>query len=75
MLGLLVLMVSAASAKEQPAQTVTWPEQGTPVLKFTFGKFKEIGGLGSQHTYVRGHDCAESVEQEHSGRDLHPVPF
>ena len=52
MLGLLVLMVSAASAKEQPAQTVTWPEQGTPVLKFTFGKFKEIGGLGSQHTYV-----------------------
>jgi hypothetical protein len=51
-LGLLLLMISPASAKEQPVQTVSWPEAGSPVLKFTFGKFKEIGGVGSQHTYV-----------------------
>jgi hypothetical protein len=29
-----------------------WPDSGTPVLRFNFGKFKEIGGVASQHTYV-----------------------
>ncbi len=29
-----------------------WPESGTPVLRFTFGKFKEIGSLGSERSYV-----------------------
>jgi hypothetical protein len=41
-----------ASAKEQPAQVIVWPEQGAPVLRFTFGKFKEVGSLGSERTYA-----------------------
>lgn len=47
-----VIAACTASAKDQPGQTVMWPDSGTPVLRFTFGKFKEIGGIGSQHTYV-----------------------
>ena len=39
-------------AKDQPAQTITWPESGTPVLRFTFGKFKEISALGGQRSYI-----------------------
>jgi len=40
------------SAKDAPVQVINWPEQGFPVLRFTFGKFKEVGSLGSQRTYV-----------------------
>jgi len=43
---------SAAYAKDPPVQVIDWPEQGTPVVRFTFGKFKEVGSLGSQRTYV-----------------------
>jgi len=41
-----------AQAKDQPVQVITWPEQGAPIVRFTFGKFKEVGSLGSQRTYV-----------------------
>lgn len=47
----LLLTVAVGFAKDS-GQTVTWPDAGTPVLRFTFAKFKEIGGVGSQHTYV-----------------------
>lgn len=41
-----------AYAKDPPAQVITWPENGTPVFRFTFGKFKEVGSLGSERSYV-----------------------
>ena len=41
-----------AYAKDAPAQVLVWPEQGAPVLRFTFGKFKEVGVSGSQHNYT-----------------------
>jgi len=31
---------------------IVWPEQGPPVLRFTFAKFKEVGSLGNERTYV-----------------------
>jgi hypothetical protein len=43
---------AAVYAKDPPAQVMVWPESGPPVLQFTFGKFKEVGELGSQRTYV-----------------------
>ncbi|MGP0017043.1 MAG: PEGA domain-containing protein [Candidatus Sulfotelmatobacter sp.] len=51
-LFLTLFFVAAVYAKDPPAQTILWPESGTPVLHFTFGKFKEIGEMGSQRTYV-----------------------
>jgi hypothetical protein len=45
------LMLAEASAKDQPPQVVLWPDNGTATLKFSFGKFKEIGSSGSQRTY------------------------
>jgi hypothetical protein len=53
-LATVILTISFVyvGAKEQPAQTITWPGSGTQVLRFTFGKFREIGGLGSERTYV-----------------------
>ncbi len=48
----MMLLVATASAKEQPAQTVTWPESGTPILRFTFTKFREVSAFRNERTYV-----------------------
>jgi hypothetical protein len=48
-----ILLISVLSlAKDQPSQVIVWPESGTPVVRFTFGKFKEVGSIATQHTYV-----------------------
>jgi PEGA domain len=49
---LTVFVVTAAYAKDQPAQVIVWPESGTPVLRLSFSKFKEVGASGSQHNYT-----------------------
>jgi hypothetical protein len=54
--GLVLTAVLAFSvqtfAKDPPAQTINWPETGTPIVRFTFGKFKEIGQLGGARSYM-----------------------
>ena len=47
-LFLTLFVAMAAYAKDPPAQVIVWPESGTPVLRFTFGKFKEVGSLGNE---------------------------
>ncbi len=37
---------------KETGQDVLWPSSGTAIVKFTFGKFKEVGGFGNQKTYV-----------------------
>ena len=39
-----------ALAKDEPL-VVMWPSTGKPILRFTFGKFKSLGSVGSQRTY------------------------
>jgi hypothetical protein len=51
-LSLLAVAISSLSAKDTPFQVVAWPESGQPVLRFTFSKFKEIGGVGKERTYL-----------------------
>jgi hypothetical protein len=49
----LLAVSSLLSAKDQPFQIVSWPDSGQPVLRFTFSKFKEIGGgMGKERTYI-----------------------
>src|ERR1700734_3606321 len=48
----VLLLASAAYAKDPAAQVIVWPESGTSVLRFSFGKFKEVGSSGGQHNYV-----------------------
>jgi hypothetical protein len=40
-----------AFSKDQPLQSVVWPEIGTPILRFNFSKFKQVGSMGSERTY------------------------
>jgi hypothetical protein len=51
-LSVALFVVLAAYAKDPPAQVIVWPETGTPVFRFTFGKFKEVGSLGNERSYV-----------------------
>src|SRR5690242_16631914 len=46
-----ILLISAAFGKDLSSQTILWPESGSPILRFTFGKFKEIGSIGNERTY------------------------
>ncbi len=49
-IGLVIF--AAANAKEPPSQVIVWPVSGQPVVRFSFGKFKEIGSSGKQHDYT-----------------------
>ena len=48
----LSLAVTLSVAKDIPFQVVNWPDSGTPTIRFTFSKFKEIAGMGREHTYI-----------------------
>ena len=52
LLFFLSIFLAAAPAKEQPQQVIEWPSSGTPVLRFSFAKFKEVGSSGHQHSYT-----------------------
>jgi hypothetical protein len=47
-----LLLFSAAGAKEPPPLVIVWPASGAPVVRFTFGKFKETSSSGKQHNYT-----------------------
>jgi len=49
---LILVAVLAAYAKDPPAQVIVWPQSGAPVFRFTFGKFRELGSVGSERSYV-----------------------
>jgi hypothetical protein len=62
----LALAVSSLVAKDTPFQVVTWPDSGQPVLRFTFSKFKDIGGMGKERTYITD-TIAENVSDKTIG--------
>jgi hypothetical protein len=50
---LLFVALPCFAAKDTTFQTLTWPDSGAPVLRFTFSKFKMlVSGVGKEHTYV-----------------------
>jgi len=51
-LFVLVVLIGLSYGKEQPAQVIVWPPSGQPVVRFSFGKFKELSSSGKQHSYT-----------------------
>jgi hypothetical protein len=47
-----MLLTIPALAKETPLQVIEWPTTGTPTLRFTFGKFKQLGGSTGMRGFV-----------------------
>jgi hypothetical protein len=62
----LAVAVSSLRAKDNVFQTVNWPESGQTVLRFSFSKFKDIGGMGKEHTYLTD-TIAENVSDKTIG--------
>jgi len=48
----LLLVMPLLYAREAQPLVVVWPETGTPVLQFTFPKFKQMGWNGNQRVYA-----------------------
>jgi len=49
---ILLVSLSFAAFAAEPALVITWPASGTPILRLTFSKFKEVGSMGSQRTFI-----------------------
>ncbi len=47
----LLLAVSLLATAKDTATIVVWPSEDKPVVRFTFGKFLRLGGLGNEHSY------------------------
>ncbi len=50
--ALLLLLAAHAWAKDPPPTVIVWPESGTPVVRFTFGKLKPLASVNGQHAYT-----------------------
>ena len=48
----ITVLASQLFAKDQAPQVITWPATGTPILRFSFAKFKEISSLGNHRSYM-----------------------
>ena len=47
-----LIVISIAAFAAEPLQILTWPSTGTPILRFTFNKFKDVGSMAGQKTFV-----------------------
>jgi hypothetical protein len=47
----LLILATCTSGKDRAPQVLVWPTSGQPVVRFSLGKFKEIGSSGKQHNY------------------------
>src|ERR1700722_13443268 len=69
-----VLLLSAFSfaafAKDTPLALIDWPSTGTPIIRFTFSKFKTLPGMGSLHGYVM-----DTTAENLSGRVIPSASF
>jgi hypothetical protein len=45
-------LFAVAQAKEPPPQVIVWPPSGQSVVRFSLGRFKEVGSSGKQRNYT-----------------------
>jgi len=50
--SLLLLVSSLAAAKDAPSEVINWPQTGATVVRITLGRFKEVGSVAGEHSYV-----------------------
>ncbi len=51
-LAAMTVLAGPILAKDTPLQIINWPDSGTPVLRFTFSKFRSLPDMGQLHGYV-----------------------
>lgn len=58
---LLVTLAAVSLAKEPPIETITWPPSGPPVVRFDFGKFRELNSQGGGRRELTTDTRAENL--------------
>jgi hypothetical protein len=48
----VVAATCSLAAKDIPAQVINWPQTGSPVIRITLGKFRDISSVAGQHSYL-----------------------
>ncbi len=43
---------AVANPKDPPPQVINWPATGTTIVRFSFGKFKELSSVGQRRMYT-----------------------
>jgi hypothetical protein len=46
---LAIIVTASLNGKDLPTQVINWPQTGSPVVRITLGKFKEISSVAGQH--------------------------
>ena len=46
------LGLNSFSYAKETSQVILWPDSGATVVRFSFGKFKEIASIGNRHSYM-----------------------
>jgi hypothetical protein len=46
----VVAATCSLAAKDIPAQVINWPQTGSPVIRITLGKFRDISSVAGQHS-------------------------
>ena len=67
---MVVCVAGAVAAKESPPQVIDWPDSGSPVLRFSFGKMQEVASAGNRPQLHHRHNGKEFVGQGRSERGL-----
>ncbi len=49
---ILIAIAIPLAGKDSPPQVINWPQTGTPVVRITLGKLKELSSISSQRNYV-----------------------
>lgn len=64
------LLTSISFAKDPPPQVIQWPAQGTPLVRFNFGKFKGDASYGGQKNF-----SSEVVAENLWNKPIHLAAF
>jgi hypothetical protein len=48
---MVLILAAAAAAKDPPAQVISWPANGAPVVRFNFGRFRDLAAQSGRHNY------------------------
>jgi hypothetical protein len=64
------VLPALVNAKDPPPQIVDWPTSGKPILRFSFGKFKELSSTGKQHVYATDVTAENLWDKKISGAEF-----
>ena len=70
MVAAVLLFAMSGLAKDPPAQVITWPANGQPLVRFTIARFREISSFNGQKNFT-----AEVLAENLWNKSIHLAAF